>query len=156
MAWAKPDKAVVKSMWEGGARASAIAKLFGVTRSAVLGLCDRNGWQSPHTQGERGPSPNRQNSQRTKRTGMRCGGKNYMHEIAVEETEFHAAEIDVLIPLDQRKTLMQLTDKTCHWPVGMPGQPDFFFCGGAAHEKVANARACAHAMTQHRPIKMPD
>ncbi len=34
------------------------------------------------------------------------------------------------IPLEQRKTLLQLTEKTCHWPVGDPGSPDFFFCGG--------------------------
>lgn len=27
---------------------------------------------------------------------------------------------------------------------------------GVADSKVANARACAHAMMQHRPIKMPD
>ena len=34
------------------------------------------------------------------------------------------------IPLEQRKTLLQLTEKTCRWPVGDPGGTDFFFCGG--------------------------
>lgn len=26
-------------------------------------------------------------------------------------------------------TIMQLTDRTCRWPVGDPGTPGFFFCG---------------------------
>src|SRR5262249_148144 len=34
------------------------------------------------------------------------------------------------IPAEQRKTLLQLTEKTCRWPVGDPGSTDFFFCGG--------------------------
>ncbi len=31
------------------------------------------------------------------------------------------------IPMEQRKTLLQLSEKTCHWPVGDPSTPDFFF-----------------------------
>ena len=34
------------------------------------------------------------------------------------------------IPQEQRKTLLQLSEKACHWPVGDPSTPDFFFCGG--------------------------
>jgi GcrA cell cycle regulator len=33
-----------------------------------------------------------------------------------------------------RKTLLELTEDTCHWPVGDPGSPDFFFCGGESNE----------------------
>ena len=52
----------------------------------------------------------------------------------------------VEIPVEQRKTLLQLSDKTCRWPVGDPGSPDFYFCGGdtanelpycACHSRVA-------------------
>lgn len=38
------------------------------------------------------------------------------------------------IPAEQRKTLLQLTKATCRWPVGDPGDPDFFFCGGQTKE----------------------
>ncbi len=34
------------------------------------------------------------------------------------------------IPMEQPKTCSQLSEKTCHWPVGDPSTPDFFFCGG--------------------------
>lgn len=39
---------------------------------------------------------------------------------------------DSLIPIEQRKTFMELTDSTCRWPVGEVGEPGFFFCGGDA------------------------
>jgi GcrA cell cycle regulator len=38
------------------------------------------------------------------------------------------------IPVEQRKNLLQLTEATCHWPVGDPGATDFFFCGGQAND----------------------
>ena len=38
------------------------------------------------------------------------------------------------IPLEQRKSLLQLNEATCHWPVGDPGSTEFFFCGGEATE----------------------
>jgi GcrA cell cycle regulator len=36
---------------------------------------------------------------------------------------------DLAIPMKQRRTLMELTSKTCRFPVGYPGSADFFFCG---------------------------
>ena len=36
--------------------------------------------------------------------------------------------------LAQRKSLVELTDACCHWPVGEVGAPSFFFCGGVAVE----------------------
>jgi GcrA cell cycle regulator len=45
------------------------------------------------------------------------------------------------IPVEQRKTLLELNEKTCRWPVGDPGSADFFFCGG---ETVADLPYCTH------------
>ncbi len=131
MTWSEPDKAVIKEMWEASKSASTIAVYFKTTRGAISGLCDRNGWKSPHAQGERKPSPSRQDPSGRSRIEMRRGGKNYMHEITVADDDiiFSTAEFDAAIPVEQRKTLKQLTDKTCKWPVGDPRDPGFFFCG---------------------------
>ena len=43
-------------------------------------------------------------------------------------------EYDKSIPVEQRVTLVQLTDKLCKWPLGEVGTPDFAFCGGTAIE----------------------
>jgi hypothetical protein len=29
------------------------------------------------------------------------------------------------------KAIWQLTNRTCRWPCGDPGEPDFYFCGAA-------------------------
>jgi len=44
-------------------------------------------------------------------------------------------EGDDEIPVEQRRTVLQLTSKTCAWPVGDPKLPGFFFCGGETHNE---------------------
>lgn len=41
--------------------------------------------------------------------------------------------IDQLIPFEQRKQLLELERGMCKWPVGHPGEPGLFFCGGTAN-----------------------
>ena len=31
---------------------------------------------------------------------------------------------------DKGVITLELDQEKCHWPIGDPGQPDFFFCGG--------------------------
>jgi GcrA cell cycle regulator len=38
--------------------------------------------------------------------------------------------IENIIPLGQRRTLLELNEDTCRWPIGDPATPEFFFCGG--------------------------
>ena len=53
------------------------------------------------------------------------------------------------IPVEQRKTLLQLTEKTCRWPVGDPGSTDFFFCGG---DTVNDLPYCSyHSRVAYQP-----
>ena len=42
---------------------------------------------------------------------------------------------DLSIPIKQRKSFLELTARTCRWPVGDPRQPGFFFCGGQTVDK---------------------
>ena len=36
---------------------------------------------------------------------------------------------ELVIPKAERKSILQLTEFTCKWPVGDPTQEDFYFCG---------------------------
>jgi GcrA cell cycle regulator len=38
-----------------------------------------------------------------------------------------------IIPLDQRKGVLDLKANDCRWPIGDPQKPDFHFCGHAKH-----------------------
>lgn len=56
---------------------------------------------------------------------------------------------DLAIPEKQRRTIMQLTDETCRWPVGNPGDPGFFFCG--APPKGDHPYCAAHCVRAFNP-----
>ena len=57
------------------------------------------------------------------------------------------------IPVEQRKTLLQLTEKTCRWPIGDPGSAEFFFCGG---ETANDLPYCAyHSRVAYQPHERP-
>lgn len=58
-------------------------------------------------------------------------------------------EADLQIPLGQRCSLMDLTSETCRFPIGDPGHPDFFFCGG---KPVSGLPYCGyHSRVAYRP-----
>ncbi len=138
MTWTEDDKATVKAMLERGDRPSAIGPIFHVSRNAIIGLMHRNGWESPHKQRPREGTtqPKLEKRERSRSTRMRIAGPNMMRAVEVIETEAvsSTADFDAAIPLEQRKTFAQLTEKTCRWPVGDVGSPGFFFCGAVALE----------------------
>jgi GcrA cell cycle regulator len=50
---------------------------------------------------------------------------------------------DMDIPLSQRKSLLQLQNHHCRWPVGEVGSPDFFFCGSSTADLRKGRPYCA-------------
>jgi GcrA cell cycle regulator len=85
---------------------------------------------------------------RVPRTSMRG---NTALALAFEyEPEPEPQLLDNVIPLGQRRSLLELTEMTCHWPIGDPGTADFFFCGG---QTVANLPYCAyHSRVAYQPV----
>lgn len=53
------------------------------------------------------------------------------------------------IPMDQRCTIMDLGEGICRWPVGEPGTPEFFFCGGKTLEGLVYCGY--HARIAYKP-----
>jgi GcrA cell cycle regulator len=39
---------------------------------------------------------------------------------------------EVVIPMSERVTIMELRDSMCRWPLGDPSTPEFRFCGARA------------------------
>lgn len=63
-------------------------------------------------------------------------------------------EFDAAIPLEQRRKSDELTSSTCHWPVGDPKDPAFFFCGGETYrdpggEELYCGHHCLRAYNGH-------
>lgn len=58
-----------------------------------------------------------------------------------EEEEFEAApetrtdaKTGEVVPIARKLTLVQLTERTCKWPVGDPMHDDFHFCGNSSRD----------------------
>jgi len=67
------------------------------------------------------------------------------------EIEAEAAPelIENIIPIGQRRTILELTEQTCRWPIGDPGSSEFFFCGG---NTIAGLPYCAyHSRVAYQP-----
>ena len=71
--------------------------------------------------------------------------------IDVEESLYRSAveKGTTCITVSQRLSLLELNEATCHWPVGDPSSPDFFFCGGKA---LSGLPYCAqHSRVAYQP-----
>lgn len=66
---------------------------------------------------------------------------SFKHSNTASLTAFNNA-----IPVEQRVSLLDLTAGVCHWPVGDPGEPGFFYCGGARDPYCTQPYCRAHAV----------
>jgi GcrA cell cycle regulator len=133
MSWTDERVELLKKLWSDGLSASQIAaELGGITRNAVIGKVHRLGLsgraKSASSSAPRVRKP-RSHMLRVARPAMRG---NSALALAYELEPIQEPElIDNIIPMGQRRTLLELSDATCRWPIGDPASADFFFCGGA-------------------------
>jgi GcrA cell cycle regulator len=132
MTWNDERVELLKKLWADGLSASQIAaELGGITRNAVIGKVHRLGLSgrakspsssAPRPRKARSPS----HMMRVSRPSMR-GNTALAYDYDVDpEPEV----IENIIPIGQRRTLLELNEETCRWPIGDPATSDFFFCGG--------------------------
>jgi GcrA cell cycle regulator len=133
--WTDERVELLKKLWADGLSASQIAgELGGITRNAVIGKVHRLGLsgraKAPSSSVPRQRKPRAPSMFRAPRPMMR-GNTALAHMPAYDyDPEPEPEPIENIIPIGQRCTLLELNDEKCHWPIGDPGQPDFFFCGG--------------------------
>ncbi|MFO1142778.1 MAG: GcrA family cell cycle regulator [Amaricoccus sp.] len=154
MSWTDERVETLKSMWSDGKSASQIAKeLGGVTRNAVIGKVHRLGL-SNRAGGDDGlgpdalleeelpdPAPEAAAPQPAATPLVRPAGKDQPpvrvkptgplppQPAGSEITPEALANLAEVAKKARRLTLMQLTERTCKWPVGDPATDDFWFCG---------------------------
>jgi GcrA cell cycle regulator len=156
MSWTDERVEALKRLWSEGLSASHIAaELGGVTRNAVIGKVHRLGLagraKSPTSSAPRPRKPRSHGHMlRVSRPSVR-GNTALAHAFELD-VEAEPELVDNVIPMGQRRTLLELTEATCHWPIGDPGQPDFFFCGG---QTVSGLPYCAyHSRVAYQPVHM--
>ncbi|MCB9993045.1 MAG: GcrA cell cycle regulator [Hyphomicrobiaceae bacterium] len=172
MSWTDERVELLKKLWMDGLSASQIAAELGngVTRNAVIGKVHRlklTGRAKPATSTARPRSASRP---ARRSSGVSSGGVRRRPGIttnvigatalkadpsadALVEQEVYN-EQELFIPVEERLTLLQLTEKTCKWPIGDPLTEEFYFCGRDSKEDAPycefHARKAYHQLDKRR------
>ena len=134
--WTDDRVELLKRLWADGLSASQIAgELGGITRNAVIGKVHRLGLsgraKSPSSSVPRPRKPRTATQMFRPSRPMVRGNTALAAQPSYDyDMEPEIEPIENIIPIGQRCTLLELNDDKCRWPIGDPGQPDFFFCGG--------------------------
>ena len=161
--WTEDRVELLKKLWADGLSASQIAgELGGITRNAVIGKVHRLGLsgraKAPSSSVPRQRKPRAPSMYRAPRPMMR--GNTALAMPAYDyDSEPEPELLENIIPIGQRCTLLELNDEKCHWPIGDPGQPDFFFCGGKTGTGIPycgyHARIAYQPVTDRRRDRRP-
>ena len=134
-------------LWNEGLSASQIAAQLagGVTRNAVIGKVHRLGLSGRVTTNRAStPRPRRprQPSHPSRTGAMPTAGatalkpQSYSKPAPAPEPEPEPIRLVDQSSSDGRVTVLNLSDKTCRWPIGDPGSEEFCFCGHAPKDSM--------------------
>ena len=154
MSWTSERVELLKKLWGEGQSASQIAKeLGGVTRNAVIGKVHRLGLSnratstsksetSPKSEKKSEKAPSKKNEPVAKNSEPKAtppaparrqiipAGQPLPPQPSANEISPEAlARVSEVEKKAKKISLLELTERTCKWPVGDPATPDFWFCG---------------------------
>jgi GcrA cell cycle regulator len=145
--WTQDREDLLKKLHGEGLSASQIATRitatgFDVTRNAVIGKANRMGLTGGDKPRRSTRSPRKRQPKSGNALNMVFGGQigRKSAKLFLEAEPFTPGP-ELVIPLHERKTLLQLEDTDCRWGIGDPKEADFHFCGKA---KVPGLPYCEH------------
>lgn len=128
--WTATRTQVALALFNSGLSAREVAnEIGGVSRNGVIGKVHRSEAIDPQRKLPRGSNDKAKGQRQppTRRTHER--GALVRPKPPAREKPIPPNVVDAQIPESQRRTLDQLGNCVCHWPVGDPREPGFFFCG---------------------------
>ena len=120
MSWTNEKVEKLKELWSKGHTASQIAEKLGdTTRNAVIGKAHRLNLEARAPSKQSNLSKSRDNKQIVKRSPAPMSRK----------AKFQSILLDKNFEAENPKSLEELTEDTCKWPIGHPNEEKFYFCG---------------------------
>ena len=120
MSWTSEKVEKLKELWSKGHTASQIAEMLGnTTRNAVIGKAHRLNLEARAPSKQSSLPKSRENRQVMKRSPAPMSRK----------AKFQSILLDKNFEAENPKSLEELTEATCKWPIGHPNEEKFYFCG---------------------------
>ena len=120
MSWNEEKVSKLKELWGKGNTASQIAEIIGgISRNAVIGKAHRLNLEARAPSKQSSLPKSRENRQIIKRSPAPMSRK----------AKFQSILLDKNFQAENPKSLEELTEKTCKWPIGHPNEEKFYFCG---------------------------
>jgi GcrA cell cycle regulator len=153
MSWTDERVELLKKLWADGLSASQIAaELGGITRNAVIGKVHRLGLSGRATTSRmksHRPRARAQTARRLMKPRFPNVGNPAFRNLLAEAEPYTPPAEELVIPLNERRSIQTLTEVCCRWPIGDPQMADFHFCG---RKKVAGLPYCEfHARRAFQP-----
>jgi GcrA cell cycle regulator len=119
MSWTTEKVDKLKELWSKGHTASQIAEILGdTTRNAVIGKAHRLDLEA-RAPSKQSAVPRSRDNKQIKRTAAPTSRK----------AKFQSILLDKNFEPENPKSLENLTESTCKWPIGHPNEEKFYFCG---------------------------
>jgi len=120
MSWTSEKVEKLKELWSKGHTASQIAEKLGdTTRNAVIGKAHRLNLEARAPSKQSSINRSRENKQVSRRSPAPMSRK----------ARFQSILLDKNFEAENPKSLEELTEDTCKWPIGHPNEEKFYFCG---------------------------
>ncbi|GGK52219.1 GcrA family cell cycle regulator [Salinarimonas ramus] len=176
LTWTDERVERLKTLWQEGRSASAIAaELGGVSRNAVIGKVHRLGLSGRGKAPEK-PAPARPRPKQAPAAAaaeeaapvaapqpsrpITVGANALAAALEPQPARAEAAPLaqprpapqpagEIVVPLSERVTIMDLRESMCRWPMGDPSSPDFRFCG--ARSLTGMPYCTHHAQIAYQP-----
>ena len=131
MSWTSEKVAKLKELWSKGHTASQIAGALGdTTRNAVIGKAHRLNLEARAPSKQSNSSKSKESRQNVKRGAAPMTRK----------AKFQSLLLDKNFEAESPKSLEELTDETCKWPLGHPNEEKFYFCGRKPENDFPNCK----------------
>lgn len=159
MSWTDERVELLRKLWLEGLSASQIANTLsnGITRNAVIGKVHRLGLSgrikasAPSVPRPRN-KPMRPAVPRHTVTAIRG---NTALALKIHPTEMLEPEPmeDVVIPISERVTILELKEAMCRWPLGDPTSSEFRFCGAKKPTEATGPYCAYHSRIAYQPVQ---